>query len=33
MNLKLIREDDRYLWALCPSHNDIRTPNNILGNQ
>ena len=27
MNLKPIREDDRYLWILCPSHNDVNTPN------
>lgn len=27
MNLKVIREDSRYLWALCPNHNDIHTAN------
>lgn len=27
MSLKVIREDSRYLWALCPSHNDVHTPN------
>lgn len=25
--LNIIREDDRYLWCLCPNHNDVNTPN------
>lgn len=27
MNLKVIKEDSRYLWSLCPSHHDVNTPN------
>ena len=27
MNLKLIKEDSKYLWALCPNHDDVNTPN------
>jgi hypothetical protein len=25
--LEIIREDGQYLWALCPQHNDVKTPN------
>jgi len=27
MNLNIVKEDDRYLWCLCPSHNDVKNPN------
>lgn len=25
--LKIIKEDNQYLWSLCPNHNDVNTPN------
>ena len=27
MNLQIIKEDSRYLWCLCPNHNDVNTAN------
>lgn len=28
--MRIIREDSRYLYCLCPSHNDVKTPNLLI---